>query len=299
MLSGQTLRRTSAALFFEAFLLVTCEGGGRIVGDKNVHPGQGLSMSRTMKLVLLASLVGNLTIVYVGYKAYMYRSYINYWLDKYEVVVEEFSGRHHYLPANATYHVEAPRPNRVVFLGTQVVSRWDVAAAFPQWEAINRGIEGQRVAGFLLRFRSDVIALKPGVVVIEISSYNFRSQWEVAEIREYAQSMADLARFNGMVPVFGTVIPPRTGAVDLGDYKIMDSVAVFNEWLRAGAQAGEWRLVEFNELLADEKGYLRKDLSADGIDPNEAGYAVMGAALDSVLAEIRTTSMAARPAEGR
>ncbi len=256
-------------------------------------------MSRTMKLVLLASLLGNLTIVYVGYKAYMYRSYINYWLDKYEVVVEEFSGRHRYQATNEAFRGEAPQPKRVVFLGTQVVSRWDVQAAFPQWEAVNRGIEGQRVAGFLLRFRSDVIALRPGAVVIEVSSYNFRQQWEVEEIREYAQSMADLARANGIMPIFGTVIPPRRGVVDLGDYKIMDSIAVFNEWLRAGAQAGQWRLVEFNRLLADEQGYLRKDLSKDGIDPNEAGYRVMTTALDSVLAEVRATDVAVQPVEER
>lgn len=256
-------------------------------------------MSRTMKLVLLASLLGNLTIVYVGYKAYMYRSYINYWLDKYEVVVEEFSGRHHYEPVNSAYREDSIQANRVVFLGTQVVSRWHVATAFPQWETVNRGIEGQRVAGFLLRFQSDVVALRPGVVVIEISSYNFRPQWEVAEIGEYAQSMADVARANGIVPVFGTVIPPRKGAVDLGDYRIMDSLDVFNEWLRQGARRGEWRLVDFNRLLADEKGYLRKDLSMDGIDPNEEGYRVMGMALDSVLAEVRGKGSEMRAVEGQ
>ena len=59
-------------------------------------------MTRKWRFVLLVSLIGNLTIVYVGYKAYEFRSHINEWLVKYLYVVDEFSCREHYEAANTT-----------------------------------------------------------------------------------------------------------------------------------------------------------------------------------------------------
>ncbi|HOZ08344.1 MAG TPA: hypothetical protein PKW75_08660, partial [candidate division Zixibacteria bacterium] len=165
-------------------------------------------MSRVLKLVLAASLVGNLAIVWVGYKAYQYRTHINYWLDKYTEVVEEFSGRSRYRQDNERLRSDTAVPGRVVFLGTQVISRWDVGRSFPRWEAIDRGVAGQRLAGMLLRFQPDVLDLGPEAVVIEISSYNFRPEWPVRELEDYAESMADLARARGVAPIIGSVIPP-------------------------------------------------------------------------------------------
>lgn len=238
---------------------------------------------RVLKFVLIASLVGNLAVVYVGYKAYMYRSYINYWLQKYVTVVDEFSGRSYYHAANQALQADTTVPGRIVFFGTQVVSRWNVGEAFEAWEAIDRGIEGQRVSGMVLRFGSDVIDLGPEAVVIEISSYNFRPEWPMGEIQDYVESMGDLARVNGIVPVMGSVIPPWEGVVRLGDYAIMDSIAAFNMWLQEEAERGRWEVVDFNGLLADEEGYLRRELSMESIDPNAAGYGRMTAAVDSVL----------------
>jgi len=243
-------------------------------------------MTRVFKFVLLASLIGNLTIIYVGYKAVQYRSYINYWLDKYSVVVEEFSGRSTFAGENAVIEPPLPDQRRVVFLGTQVTRRWQVDSAFSGWQAVNRGVDGQRLPGFLLRFYPDVIDLGAHAVVVEVSSYNFRPGTPVRELKDYVASLADLARANDIVPIIGSVIPAREGAVDLDEYRLADSVAVFNSWLRAGAADGIWRLADFSVLLADEKGFLRRDLSFDGIDPNEAGYRLMTGAVDTLLAAL-------------
>jgi lysophospholipase L1-like esterase len=243
---------------------------------------------RTLKLVLLASLISNLTIVYVGYKAMQYRDYINYWLKKYEGVVEEFSSRHVFADANANLGAVPEGERRVVFIGTQVTRRWPQDDTIDRWQIVPRGVDGQRLAGFLLRFRPDVIQLHPSAVMIEVSSYNFRPDVTVRELMDYTASMADLARANNIAPVIGTIIPPRKGVVQIedSDYSVDDSLAVFNDWLHQGEAAGRWRLVDFHALLADADGHLRKSLSFSGVDPNEEGYALMTAALDSVLQTI-------------
>ncbi len=243
---------------------------------------------RTLKFVLIASLIGNLTIVYVGYKAIQYRDYINYWLDKYHAVVEEFSSRHVFADANRRLGDVPEGERRVVFIGTQVTRRWPIADSLNGWQVVNRGIDGQRLAGYVLRFVPDVIELHPDAVLIEISSYNFRPDVTVKELMDYTASMADLARAHDIAPVIGTIIPPRKGAVEIedSDYSVDDSLAVFNLWLHQGEAAGKWRLVDFHGLLVNEQGHLRKSLSFSGVDPNEDGYRLMTAAIDSVLRTI-------------
>ncbi len=237
----------------------------------------------------MASLLGNLTIVYVAYKAVKYRDYINYWLDKYENVVEEFSSRHVFAEANVQLEPVPAGEQRVVFIGTQVTRRWPLPPVIDNWQTVNRGIDGQRLAGYVLRFVPDVIELHPSAVMIEISSYNFRPDVSVKELMDYTSSMADLARCNGIVPIIGTIIPPRKDAVhieDAPDYSVEDSLAVFNVWLHEGAASNHWRLVDFHDLLANPQGHLRYNLSFSGVDPNDDGYKLMTAAVDSVLSSL-------------
>ena len=73
-----------------------------------------------------------------------------------------------YRDANAT--VPPPNPNmlRVVFMGDSITDAWPHMAGsfFPDKDYIDRGIGGQTAPQMLLRFRQDVIALHPRVVVI-------------------------------------------------------------------------------------------------------------------------------------
>ena len=242
-------------------------------------------MSKTWKIILVLSLVLNLSIVFVAYKAVQYRRYLNYWLDRYTKVVDEFSGRSVYAAENALLESDEPVPDRVVFLGTQVTTKWDLEKYFGDWEAVNRGVDSQRVSGYLLRFMPDVVDLAPRAVVVEISSYNFRPQWTVREMQDYVVSMADVARSHGIEPIIGTVVPPRREGSSAAP-AIMDSLAFFNGWIRDNAEAGRWHCADFNAVLAGEGGYLREELSANLIEPNQAGYEAMAAAVRAVLEQL-------------
>ena len=74
-----------------------------------------------------------------------------------------------YHDANA--RAVAPDRNelRVVFMGDSITDSWDnpkYGGFFPGKPYIDRGISGQTTPQMLIRFRADVIALKPKVVVI-------------------------------------------------------------------------------------------------------------------------------------
>lgn len=243
-------------------------------------------MTRKWRLILVVSLIGNLAIVYVGYKAWDYRSNINYWLDKYVYVVDEFSGAKAFCVANQELQSDTIVPGRIVFFGTQVINDWPLDEFFPDNEAIGRGVSGQRVAGFLLRFRQDVIELRPEYVLIEVSSYNFRPNTRTHEIYDYVVSMAELASFNNIAPTLTTVIPPGKAALDslknqdnFGDYMILDSLRQFDSWVISYAVEHSYRYIDFNGLLSDKDGFLKDQYSDSLIGLNSEGYQLVSRAL--------------------
>lgn len=232
-------------------------------------------MKRKWKIVLVVSLIGNLCIFYVAYKALEYRAHINHFLEKYTHVTAEFSGRSVFEQDNQRIKSRPPTDDRIVFFGTQVIAKWDLEASFPQFDAINRGIiDGQRVSGFLLRFKPDVIDLQPRAVLIEVSSYNLRPQNTIQEIEDYVSLMAQLSRANGIEPVLTTMIPPAVDVrvEDSEAYSVHDSLTIFNEWMMDYCAANKYALVDFYGLLSDSSGYLTASLSSNDMEPNEAGY---------------------------
>ena len=69
-------------------------------------------MNKLFRTVLILSLLGNLTIAFVAYKAIMYRAHINVFLDKYTNVVNEFSQRAVFEKANVPLRSDTLVPGR-------------------------------------------------------------------------------------------------------------------------------------------------------------------------------------------
>src|SRR5436305_8394419 len=101
---------------------------------------------------------------------------------------------------------------RVVFMGNSITEGWQqyFATMFPGKPYVNRGISGQTTPQMLVRFRQDVIALKPKVVVIlagtnDIAGNTGPSTLEMIE--DNLASMAELAKANGSQVVLCSVLP--------------------------------------------------------------------------------------------
>ena len=123
-------------------------------------------------------------------------------------------------PALARYHeantkVIAPTKDeqRVVFMGDSITDSWDdpkYGGFFPGKPYINRGISGQTTPQMLIRFRADVIALKPKVVVILAGTNDIAGNtgpMSLEAIEDNLISMAELARANKIRVVLASVLP--------------------------------------------------------------------------------------------
>ena len=73
-----------------------------------------------------------------------------------------------YQAANAALGAPKSSEQRVVFYGNSITEGWAkyFADMFPGKPYVGRGISGQTTPQMLVRFRQDVVALKPAVVVI-------------------------------------------------------------------------------------------------------------------------------------
>src|SRR6266513_2906960 len=83
-------------------------------------------------------------------------------------LLKDWAGLIRYGSENAELKPPKPGEDRVVFLGDEITELWGRGEAefFPAKPYENRGISRQTTPQMLVRFRQDVVALKPKVVVI-------------------------------------------------------------------------------------------------------------------------------------
>jgi hypothetical protein len=89
-------------------------------------------------------------------------------LHQQQMASKDWGGLIRYGSDNSELPPPAKGENRVVFLGDQITDYWGRGNAqfFPGKHWLNRGIAGQTTDQMLIRFRQDVISLRPAAVVI-------------------------------------------------------------------------------------------------------------------------------------
>src|SRR6266566_3598189 len=118
-----------------------------------------------------------------------------------------------YREANARVTAPVKDEQRVVFMGDSITDMWALprfGGFFPGKPYIDRGISGQTTPQMLVRFRSDVIALQPKVVVILAGTNDIAGNTGPITLEETEgnlASMAELARANGIRVVLSSVLP--------------------------------------------------------------------------------------------
>lgn len=197
-------------------------------------------------------------------------------------------------PALSRYHdaneklILPPKgEQRVVFLGDSITDSWsapNMGGFFPGKPYINRGISGQTTPQMLIRFRSDVIALRPKVVVILAGTNDIAGNTgptTLEAIEDNLTSMAELARANGIRVIFSSVLPVSDYEQRNGQPIIQtgrrppEKITALNNWLKEYAARNHHTYLDYYSAMVDAKGFLKDELSNDGLHPNAKGYAVM------------------------
>lgn len=193
-----------------------------------------------------------------------------------------------YAQANAELPAPAANEQRVVFMGNSITQGWEplFKTHFPGKPYVGRGISGQTTPQMLVRFRQDVIALKPRVVVIlagtnDIAGNTGPSTLEMIE--DNIASMSDIAQANGIRVVLSSVLPVFDYPWKPG-LEPAPKIVALNAWIKSYAASHGAEYADFHSAMADERQGLPKELAADGVHPNETGYRMMGPIVEKAIA---------------
>jgi lysophospholipase L1-like esterase len=172
----------------------------------------------------------------------------------------------------------APGAARVVFIGDSITENWALAdPAFFTGGRVNRGIGAQTSAQMLVRFRSDVVRLRPAVVHLLAGTNDVAGNQGPVSPRDFqdnVESMVDIARASGIRVVLGS-IPPAASFPWRPAMQPAPRIAELNRWLRDYARERGLGFVDYHVALATPDGALDPSLGNDGVHPNRDGYAVM------------------------
>jgi lysophospholipase L1-like esterase len=215
----------------------------------------------------------------------------DYWRKHDQQLMTDFGWLARFKEEDSKVGPPAAGENRVVFMGDSITEGWHLGDSFPGKPYINRGISGQTTPQMLVRFRQDVIALKPKVVVILGGTNDIAGNTgpeTLEEIEDNLASMADLARSNGIRVVLCSIMPAFDYAWAPG-MAPAEKIVTVNKWMKAYAADHGDVYVDFHTAMKDERDGLPKTLSPDGVHPTAAGHAVMAplvqAGIDQALAK--------------
>jgi lysophospholipase L1-like esterase len=181
---------------------------------------------------------------------------------------------------------------RVVLFGDSRIAHWPVNTYFRGQRIAVRGIEGETTEQMRHRFRSDAIALKPAIVVIEAGINDLvagalvgRGEQALQRAYENLRDFVSDARAAGCVAVLMTVVrparPPLWRRLFWRDSTV-DLVEKLNRQLYSLA-AADIHILDADAALSGSSRHMPDMYAIDTLHWNEAAYAVLSRALAPLL----------------
>jgi lysophospholipase L1-like esterase len=203
---------------------------------------------------------------------------------------QDWANLNKYQNENITLPVLTSGQKRIIFMGDSITEFWSVIN--PEFFAgklyINRGISGQTTPQMLIRFRPDVIALKPSLVIImaginDIAGNTGPSTLEM--ITNNIFSMVELAKANDIKVILCSVLPAYDFPWRTGSFPA-EKIVNLNTMIKQYANDNKILYLDYYSALVDERKGLKTAYADDGVHPNKAGYEVMNPLLEKAIEKV-------------
>ena len=152
----------------------------------------------------------------------------------------------------------------------------------PDWEVLNRGVNGERSDQIRARFERDVIAQGPAVVVLIAGVNDVYQGRPAAHVIEQLRWMFDRARQARIRLVAGTIVPYNTATPDQNA-----RMREINDWIRLQAASTAGLAVADTRAAVAAPG--KPDTlseTADQLHPTPAGYRAMAEAIRPAIEQV-------------
>jgi len=205
----------------------------------------------------------------------------------FELDAQDWPNLQRFRAENATLGLPARGEKRVVFMGNSITIGWINARPefFANRPYINRGISGQTTPQMLVRFRQDVIALQPKVVVIlagtnDIAGNTGPSTLEMIE--DNLASMAELAKANKIKVVLSSVLPVYDYPWKKG-LQPAEKIVTLNAWIKKYCESKGFIYLDYFTPMADERNGMKAELTKDGVHASQKGYELMEPLVEAAI----------------
>ncbi|MBT8384664.1 MAG: SGNH/GDSL hydrolase family protein [Bacteroidia bacterium] len=203
---------------------------------------------------------------------------------------QDWANLNRYKIENDNLGLPALNESRIVFMGNSITEGWGTIRSefFKGKPYINRGISGQTTPQMLLRFRADVIDLKPKVVIILAGTNDIAGNtgpMTLEMIMKNIISMCELAQANDIKVIISSVLPAYDYPWKPG-LKPHKKIPALNLMLKQYADEYGILFLDYFSSMVDEKNGLRKEYGADGVHPNSKGYIIMETLLEKAIAKV-------------
>jgi lysophospholipase L1-like esterase len=201
-------------------------------------------------------------------------------LTRDEKTLKDWPNLGRYRDDNSKLTAPALGEKRVVFMGDSITDAWGrkYGKFFPGEPYVNRGISGQTTPQMVLRFRPDVVDLHPAVVVILAGTNDIAGNTGPESLEDIEGNMADmvqLAQANKIKVVLSSVMPVCDYIRPQTERRPPEKILALNAWLQDYAKAHKLVYLDYYSALIDDQKMLKKELTYDGLHPNDAGYTVI------------------------
>ena len=213
-------------------------------------------------------------------------------LDRARKTLQDWPNLARYRDENA--QLTAASGPRVVFMGDSITDFWGHgpdSKFFPGKPYVNRGISGQTTPQMLIRFQPDVVALKPAAVVILAGTNDIAGNtgpMTLEAIEDNFRSMLAIAQANNIRVVVSSVMPVTDYHRPQTERRPPAKILLLNSWLQEYAAAHGLVYLDYFSAMVDKRGLLKKELTNDGLHPNDAGYAVMAPLAEAAIEQVMT-----------
>jgi lysophospholipase L1-like esterase len=202
----------------------------------------------------------------------------------------DFGNLQRYADTNKKLSTPKSDENRILFLGNSITEGWvNADAAFFNQKGksyIGRGIGGQTSPQLLVRFRQDVIDLKPKVVIISIGTNDiaensgaYHPNFTMGNII----SMAELAKANNIKVILASVHPASEYVWRPEIKEAAQKIIDLNKMIQNYAIKNKFVYLDYHTTLKNEIGGLNPDMAEDGVHPTLKAYKIMEALAEKAI----------------
>ena len=210
-------------------------------------------------------------------------------IDSLQKILKDWANLNRYKNENAKLILTYSNKNRIVFMGNSITEEWKrfQPEFFSDNKYINRGISGQTTPQMLIRFRPDVIDLRPTAVVILAGINDIAENTGPSTVKMIAGniiSMAELAESNGIKVIISSILP-ASGFSWSPIHDPPPKILAINTIIKNYAEKNGMTYLDYYSSMVNDQEGLKKEYGLDEVHPNKKGYEIMSILVEKAITE--------------